>query len=311
MADGTVTTPAGGQPGGQTAGASGSTAPASQPATSGNPSTAATSTPSTGNESGAPDWAQGLPPERRQAIIAKGFKDVGALTDAYFNLEKFIGVPADRLLKMPGEKATDAEIAEYRTRLGVPAKPEEYGFQVPEGSDPAFAKAAAEWFHQEGVPVKAATKLVERFNEFASGQAKAAAEAKKAAYEKDIKSLQDEWGPGVFEHHVAEAQAATRRLGEAAGLKPEHLNALEEAAGSANLVKFMYTLATRFGEAPFYAPSSGSSGGAAPMYSPAEAQARLVELKNSPSFAKRVSEGDRDTLKELTALHKQAFPEGR
>src|SRR5690349_8033208 len=98
-----------------------------------------------GNPGGDAKWYSGFEsPELRGFVETKGWKDPGAAVESYRQLEKTIGVPAERLLKLP-DKADAPEWKEIRAKVGVgaPEKPEDYGIPVPEGIDPGYAGEVA------------------------------------------------------------------------------------------------------------------------------------------------------------------------
>ena len=69
------------------------------------------------------DWTAGLPEEMKGYVQNKGFKDPSAVVESYRNFEKLMGVPQDRMIKLP-EKAEDkAAWDSIYNRLGRPEKP--------------------------------------------------------------------------------------------------------------------------------------------------------------------------------------------
>ncbi len=94
-----------------------------------------------------PAWAEGLSAEavgegqasNRDYVTAKGFKDTDALVGSYRELERAIA-GGKGYLKVPGEGASDAEVAAYRTARGVPGAAADYVVNLPKAGDgePAY-----------------------------------------------------------------------------------------------------------------------------------------------------------------------------
>lgn len=169
----------------------------------------------------APDWYGALSAETVEGetasnldyVKAKGFKDIDGLVKAYRHAEK--GLHESGRIKVPGEGATDQEIAEYRQAIGVPAEPS--GYQVPEFKDAA------------GNPIPINTELTERIfaNAHKIGLPKAAAEQLVAdeirtqleEHDAAVKQIQADaqkhvagWG-AEKEQALAQVNAALKELG--------------------------------------------------------------------------------------------------
>jgi hypothetical protein len=95
-----------------------------------------------------------------QIVTTKGWKSADDVLKSYGDLEKHVGAPADRLIRIPdAAKIDDAFRADVFKRIGytpegAPGKPEDYGLTVPEGMDGEYAKAIAAEAHRLGIPVE-------------------------------------------------------------------------------------------------------------------------------------------------------------
>src|SRR5690606_18358521 len=68
----------------------------------------------------ATDWTSGFSDDLKGFVQNKGFKDPASVLDSYRNLEKLMGTPKERLLRLP-ENMDDANaMGEIYTRLGRP-----------------------------------------------------------------------------------------------------------------------------------------------------------------------------------------------
>lgn len=162
-----------------------------------------------------------------------GWQSPADAVKSHRELQKLFGADRHgRTIVMPKEDATPAEMADFYTKLGRPETPDGYKLPVPDGGDPAFAKTAAGWFHELGVPGKAAEALVAKFNEHAATTAAAQAEAEQTALAAEHAALQKDWGS----EHPMRTELA-KRAAQRLGLDEAALNALEKAAGFSGTMK--------------------------------------------------------------------------
>jgi hypothetical protein len=232
----------------------------------------------------------------------KGFKDPGALADAYRNLEKLQGVPQDRLLKLPEQFYDDkgALTAEGRgiyERLGAPKNAADYGIEVPkEGGDPKLMEHFTKLFYEAGVPKAAAQKIVAEWNGYQAAAATAMKDAQTAAHRDQVNALQKEWG-AAYESNTNIAKDAVRRLGWDAA----KIDAVASAIGHADTMKLLSNLGKATGESTFVTGQRAST----PM-EPASAKARITELMTDRDFGNRLMSGDAEAKATWQRLHEQA-----
>ena len=277
---------AGGAEGGAPAGAEGGTPAGGQP---------------TGNDA---EWFSSFDNEELRGYAQKkGWKGPEAVTDSYRNLEKLNGVPPERLVKLPKEDAGEEEWGGVWDQLGRPEKPEDYGFEAPEGSDGAFAKWMGDTFHKAGVPTGMARKIADAYQEFSQQVQQQQEDAHAQRVDTEAAALKLEWG-AAGEQNMAVAQRAVRGL----GVDEKTVDALEKAMGYAGVMKFFHSLGSKMGESDFVAGSSAAPGGGGAL-SPDQAQVQIKELRTDKNFVKRYNDGDRDAREQMAKLHKQAYPE--
>lgn len=186
------------------------TPPAAPVATTATPApTPGATTPPAGD---VPDWAKDWPEDIRAPIVAKGYKSPQDVATAYIAAQKLLGVPAERILKVP-EKADDAAgWAEIHNKLGRPEKIE--GYTVPEAlaKDP-IATQFPKLFHELGLSKKQGETLLTTYNDAAT---KLIAERDKSDGEllatqqtKRFDTLKTEQG-ATFPEFLEDARRATR-----------------------------------------------------------------------------------------------------
>jgi hypothetical protein len=149
------------------------------------------------------------------------------------NLEKLLGADrAGRTIVLPKDDATPAEWSDFYSKLGRPGTPDDYKLPVPQGGDPAFAKAAAGWMHEAGIPLKAGQALAAKMNEHAAAQAAAEQQAITAALDAEQSGLKRDWG-GEYDMR----KELARRAAVGLGLDESSIETLETAVGFSKVMK--------------------------------------------------------------------------
>lgn len=254
----------------------------------GNPqaNTADTSTTTTAT---TPAWTAALENvELKGYAELKGWKDPAAAIESYRQLEKFQGVPPDRLAKIP--EAEDKEgWAAFNKRLGwaPPDKPDDYALPVPEGMADTFAKVAQAKFHEFGVPKELGQKIAGWANEFTLAQMDADNKAINTAHEQDAVKLKSEWGA----NHDALVETAKRAVAEympKTGLQDADMDAIRDAIGTAKFNKLWAGVGSTMGEAAFVEGNTTVATGA---MTPDAAKVRLQQLGQDKEWFQRKEAG--------------------
>lgn len=274
-------------------------APAAPAAPATPPASAPAATPAA--PAAAPnDWTSGFNDDMRGYIQNKGFKDAGAAIESYRNLEKLMGAPQERILKLP-EKTDDPAWNDIYGRLGRPTDPKEYKFAIPEGmkENTAFTDWARKTFHETGLSSSQAEKIVSKHSEFLQATAKAQQEAFNTEMQTQATALKKEWG-AAYDQNVQVAKRAALGL----GLDGATIDKLEMAMGHQKTIKMLHDLGSKMGEDAFVI---GKSGGSA--LTPEAAQNRINALRADPGFTKNYLAGDVSAREEMARLHQMAYPE--
>lgn len=269
-------------------------------AASGAPAGANAAAPAAAAPAAAPapsDWTTGLNDDLKGYVQNKGFKDPGMALESYRNLEKLLGAPKERLLRLP-EKDDAPEWGEVYGRLGRPEKAEDYKIQ----GDPDFVKWAQGTFHESGLSAKQAQALTEKYNKYVEGLQTQQQQNYEAKIQQEDAALKKEWG-AAFDQNVNLAKSAAKTL----GISGEQIDALEKAMGFAGVMKFMHGLGAKVGEDAFVSGGNKSSGFGA--LTPEAAMNRLTALKNDPTFVSKYIAGDAQARAEMEKLHRYAYPE--
>lgn len=204
-------------------------------------------------------------------IKASGIKDVASLAKIARDNQR--ALRESGRFKVPGEGATDQEIAEFRQAIGVPAKPEDYArpeFRDANGNpieyNTELTEAVFAKMHAAGVPKTAAEAVM-----------KSVIEEQLAEYDAAIKDIQAKanahvqaWGP-EREAKMAQVNAALKELGfDRADV--DHMRALPGGVGK--FLDAMAKIGTNFTEASLIQGDRRTFG-----LSADQAQAELASMK--------------------------------
>lgn len=160
--------------------------------------------------------------------------------------------PAPAGLTMPGKDATPEQWSEFYGKLGRPETADGYELPVPEGDDGAFAKSAAGWMHEAGVPKDMAGKLAAKWNAHVAEQKAAADKAegerikaldtKNTAEQAELKTELGE----RFDAQMELGRRAARQFGgEQAG---DIITAIEDKIGYKATMQFFMAVGAGLGE---------------------------------------------------------------
>ncbi|WP_124076374.1 hypothetical protein [Burkholderia gladioli] len=198
---------------------------------------AAGAAPAAGADTGdsPSDWLQGIDDaELRTFVEGKGFKSAGEAL---------------------------AALREVEGKYAAPDKPE--GYELGDGD---FAKTAATWFHENGVPSATAKALAGKWNTYVQDQTAAAEAARVAAGEQQITALRTEWGDS-YDKNVELGRQAMRKF----GVSGEVIDKLAGASGDAAVIKTFSQIGAAISEGTLNPGGAGGSGGAAPTNEDARA----------------------------------------
>lgn len=257
----------------------------------------ATPPPATGAEAGA--WMMGFNEEQKAFVQNKGYKGPGDVVDSYRNAEKLIGMPAERVLKLP-EKMDSPEMRAIWERLGAPKEAKEYGIEVPkEGGDAKLMETFIGTFHENGVTKTAAQKIVSKWNEF---QAARATEMKAQAdlnFKNQDAALKKEWG-AAYEQNMNLAKQAAGVV----GLNAQQVDALASQIGHDGVGKLLHKISLSTRESGFVAGANPGTG----LMTPEQAKTAIKGLMTDLDFQRRFAAGETEAKAKWQSLHVMAHP---
>lgn len=270
--------------------------PASAPASA--PAPAPNATTTTATQEGAGEANRWWSDEYNDLVTAKGWdkQDPNAVIKAYQNVEKIVGVPGDRVLKLPGEGDPDGVQAMWG-KLGKPEEASGYSVEWGDGIDDAFKDGLAKTFHDANLTDEQAKVLYEKYNELNDGLANEAQEQKTQQWQVELDGLQREQGT-AWKEYVGGANRAAQKL----GLTAEDLGAMDALYGPAWTVKHLASIAKALG-GEVTLPNDQTPGNASTTgMSAPDAKARLAALESNADWQARILNKDKTALQERRNL---------
>lgn len=214
--------------------------------------------------------------------------------------EKFFGVPADQILKMPKPDAKPEDIKAFWSKLGAPAEAKDYDFSAvkdaagnPIGAPLADAiRNAAAAAH---LPKDAATTIAQAVAKQLDDAKASEATITAAKMAEEKATLAKNWGDKA-EFNKMKAMEGAQRLG-----KP-FVEALEKAGvGYADIMEAMRKIGAGTSEDTFI--DRGARGGPGNPVTREGAVARKAELMNDSAWAKRYLGGGAAEKMEMDGLN--------
>lgn len=230
---------------------------------------------------------KGLPLDDPKAFGTK-------FTELYKGAEKFIGVPADQVVRLPKADASATDLRAFYERLGAPKEAKDY--DLTPVKDASIAEALRTAAHTAGLPKTAAesvAKAVATAMESAATQ-KTTLDTAKLAEEKT--ALKTNWGDKYDYNHLQAIEGA-RRL----GISPEGVKALEGQIGYAAVMEAMRKIGASTREDTFI--EKGAGGNAGDVTTLEGARARKEELMADKNWVDRYLKGGPAEAREMTRLN--------
>ncbi|MEO8837544.1 MAG: hypothetical protein ABI351_02400 [Herbaspirillum sp.] len=250
-------------------------------------------------------WYHGASTENTGWIQNKGYKTSFDLMDAARNMEKLIGLPADRVIKTPEKFRDDAGLLTkegrevYEKYFDAPKEAKDYDLEVPkEFGDANQAELFRKLFYEEGVSKSTAAKLVKGFNEYQAGLRKGVQDQAELEGKNADAILKRDWGQ-AYDQNVNIAKEAIRTF----GLDQKIVDSLHQAMGQEKTFKLLHQFGSSVGEGKFV--RGGATNG--PL-EPSAALHQISALKADAGFAKKFAMGDAESVQKWTKLHEQAYP---
>lgn len=251
------------------------------------------------NPNPTPPWHDGVAPEVKGFWQNKGIplddpKAFGTkLTELYQQAEKFIGVPPDRLVRMPAADARPEDIRAYYERIGMPKEAKDYDLSAIK--DQAISDALRATLHQSGAPKDVAAAVAKSVATALESQASQQSTENATRITEQKAKLQKEWGAN-FEYNKLKAMDGARRL----GMSPETVAAMENLIGYDGIMETLRKIGVGTSEATFIDRGIGTNG---QVTTREGAVARKAELMADKAWADRYLKGGVAEVREMTGLN--------
>ncbi len=250
-----------------------------------------------------PHWSTGIEdPEIRGHLQTKGWDKLEPATavaqavKAHREVERMIGVPADKVLRLPADQNDTAGWAALNAKLGVPTDPTAY--DLTGIADQALQDTLRGAVATAGLRPDQAAHM-------ASAVSKHLAEAQAATTANTqrenglaLERLRASWGPNFDTNE----QIADRAFSALGGPK-EALEVLKGAVGADKVMGFLLDLGHKMGEAKFVTGQNPAGGHN--LMSVEQVQARKAELMSDTAFTTRWHSGDTSARSELLDLDRR------
>jgi hypothetical protein len=171
------------------------------------------SPPPPAEEAKAPAWSDLVKaiPDKDIRGFAERFTSLDELAKGGLDLRRAAS-NRDGVIKVPGEKATVEEIAQFRKSLGVPETPAAYAIEIPKGAleretDKQWFGSLMEIAHKRHVSREALDEMTKSFFEYGANTVRQMEEAMKVTKEAETVKLRSQWGAD-FERNAGLAERA-------------------------------------------------------------------------------------------------------
>ena len=251
-------------------------------------------------------WHDGVAPEVKGFWQNKGLplddpKAFGTkLTELYQQAEKFIGVPPDRLLRMPAADARPEDIRAFHQKLGAPADAKEYDFSSVKDSannpiSAPLADALREAAYDRGLTKDAALTVAQKVVKAMDGLKASESATQQARIAEARDKLKANWGTS-FEYNKLKAMDGARRL----GIDPDTVATFENVIGYAGIMEALRKIGVGTSEDTFIDRGTHTNG---QVTTREGAAARKAELMSDKAWATRYLAGGVAEVREMTALN--------
>jgi hypothetical protein len=216
-----------------------------------------------------------------------------AATKQARELERHFGVPADRLVKLPGPDAKPEDIRAYHERIGAPKEAKDYDLSPIK--DQAIADSLRASLHNSGVTKDAAAAVAKSVATALESQLSQQSTENATKVQEAKDRLKVSWGQN-FEYNKLKAADGARRL----GMSPETVAAMEGMIGYDGIMETLRKIGAGTSEDTFVDRGLGTNG---QVTTREGAVARKAELMADKAWGERYLKGGVAEVREMTGLN--------
>lgn len=254
-------------------------------------------------------WYDGADPDTIGYIQNKKWDAESPLkvVEGYRHLEKFHGVPADQIIKLPKSDDVDGWNGVY-AKLGRPESPDKYGMdgvKLPEGAtlDEQIVSRFDKVLHAKGASKDLRDTLV---SEYAAFEEESRAEITKQVQQEQtiqVEALKKEWGPHYEERRTL-AQRAMKSMFPDTAQRDSFMTAMEASIGPAAVAKAFANLAEKIGEDKIHDGSGDRAFGYTREQALNDLNTLKSELKANPERLAMYNKGLGTDVEKINKLNK-------
>lgn len=217
---------------------------------------------------------------------------------AHREASAMLGVPPDRIVKLPADASDEAGWKAVWEKLGKPADAKEYDFSAVKVGETALTQADQDYLrglaNDLNLSKEGAARLASDFakRQTDAGASNLADQTAKLVEEKT--KLATNWGPNAEANMYVAKQTALKL-----GVTPDQVQALENQIGYAGVMEMFRNIGQKTGEASFVGNGQEFNKG---VMTKEQAVARKAELMNDSAWTSRYQSGDAQANRELQAL---------
>ncbi len=213
--------------------------------------------------------------------------------------EKHIGVPADRLLRLPENAADEQGWNAVWSKLGQPTEAKGYDFSTVKyadgtAPDEQFLERMRNAAFKMHVPKEAAAELTREVVKYLEHEDTNETAEKQAALAQQKANLKKNWG-----QNEAANMFVAQRAAQALGIDPATVAQLEGVIGYDKIMEMFRSIGSRIGEDKFI---TGAQGGNAGPMTREQAVAQVSELKADKVWVTAYLNGDSEKRRQMNAL---------
>ena len=247
----------------------------------------------TPQEPAAQTWFDGFDDVTKGTAQNKGWKTAEDAVKSYIELQKHLGAPKEKLIRLPDE-ATPEAMAEVFQKLGRPEDPSGYEIEAPEEAK-SLIETYSKFAHEIGLTKDQAKALYEWETKQAQEMTDAEIKQLELSKQAEEKSLKDTWGDN-YDQNVSLARHGAKEL----GVDEDLISAIESKVGYQKTMEMFAKAGERFGEHKFKGGQSPDS----QAFTPEGAKAEFERLSTDKTFMEKLNSGDSEARKRINDLIK-------
>lgn len=246
-------------------------------------------------------WHEGLDADTTGYFQNRGLLDKDAKTviietsKAHRNAERALGVPADRLVRLPADKNDKAGWGEVWSKLGRPAEAKDYTITASGDKDATFVPALQAKLFELNAPKEVGEGVGTFLNDFFKKHFDTQKAAAEARVQVEKTELEQSWGANAKANEVIVDKAAA-----ALKITPQELAA---GLGFKRTMELLHTIGSKIGEDKFIRPDEQGQR----ITTREQAISRIKDLKADKGFVQRYQAGDVDAKTQMNDLHTIAY----